>query len=71
MGDVSGVFLVKLGCSYVVVGYFEWCIYYNEDDVLVVVKVVIVFKYGLILIVCIGEYFDVCEVGNYVVYNIE
>lgn len=34
-GDVSGAFLAKLGCSYVVVGHSERRTYHNEDDALV------------------------------------
>ena len=34
-GDISGAFLSKLGCSFVVVGHSERRTYHNEDDALV------------------------------------
>jgi triosephosphate isomerase len=65
-GDISGTFLAKLGCTYVVVGHSERRIYHNEDDALVAAKAAAALKNGLIPIVCVGEHLDVREAGEHV-----
>jgi triosephosphate isomerase (TIM) len=65
-GDISGAFLAKLGCTYVVVGHSERRTYHNEDDALVAAKAAAAFRHGLIPIVCIGEHLEVREAGNQV-----
>jgi triosephosphate isomerase (TIM) len=70
-GDISGVFLAKLGCSYVVIGHSERRIYHGEDDALVAAKAAAALKHGLTPIVCIGEHLDVRDAGNHVAHNIE
>lgn len=69
-GEISGAFLAKLGCTYVVVGHSERRTYHNEDDALVAAKAAAAFRHGLIPIVCIGEHLDVREAGNHVEYNV-
>ena len=69
-GEISGAFLAKLGCTFVVVGHSERRTYHNEDDALVAAKAAAAFRHGLIPIVCIGENLDVREAGNHVEYNI-
>jgi triosephosphate isomerase (TIM) len=70
-GDISGAFLAKLGCTYVVVGHSERRTYHKEDDALVAAKAAAALKHGLIPIVCIGEGLEIREAGNHVDYNIE
>ncbi|BBX96011.1 triose-phosphate isomerase [Mycobacterium lacus] len=70
-GDISGVFLAKLGCSYVVVGHSERRTYHNEDDALVAAKATAALRNDLTPIVCIGEHLDVREAGNHVSHNVE
>jgi len=70
-GEISGAFLAKLGCTYVVVGHSEHRTYHNEDDAVVAAKAAAAFRHGMIPIVCIGEHLDVREAGNHVEYNIE
>jgi triosephosphate isomerase len=70
-GEISGAFLAKLGCTYVVVGHSERRTYHNEDDAVVAAKAAAAFRHGMIPIVCIGEHLDVREAGNHVDYNIE
>jgi triosephosphate isomerase len=69
-GDISGAFLAKLGCTYVVVGHSERRTYHHEDDALVAAKAAAAFKHGIIPIVCIGEHLDVREAGNHVEHNV-
>ncbi|OBH03186.1 triose-phosphate isomerase [Mycobacterium sp. E2699] len=65
-GDISGAFLAKLGCSFVVVGHSERRTYHHEDDALVAAKAAAALKHELTPIVCIGEHLDVREAGNHV-----
>jgi triosephosphate isomerase (TIM) len=65
-GDISGAFLAKLGCSYVVVGHSERRTYHNEDDALVAAKAAAALKHELTPIVCIGEHLEVREAGEHV-----
>ena len=69
-GDISGAFLKKLGCTFVVVGHSERRTYHNEDDALVAAKAAAAFRNGLIPIVCIGEHLEVREAGEHVDYNL-
>jgi triosephosphate isomerase len=69
-GDISGAFLAKLGCSYVVVGHSERRTYHHEDDALVAAKAAAAFRHGLVPIVCIGEHLDVREAGDHVEHNV-
>ena len=70
-GDISGAFLAKLGCTYVVVGHSERRTYHHEDDALVAAKAAAALKHGLTPIVCIGEGLDIREAGTHVEYNVE
>ena len=69
-GEVSGAFLAKLGCSFVVVGHSERRTYHHEDDALVAAKAAAAFKHGITPIVCIGEQLEVREAGDHVEYNV-
>jgi len=69
-GDISGAFLAKLGCTFVVVGHSERRTYHHENDALVAAKAATALKHGLTPIVCIGEGLDVREAGNHVDYNV-
>jgi triosephosphate isomerase len=70
-GEISGAFLAKLGCTFVVVGHSERRTYHNEDDALVAAKAAAALKHELTPIVCIGEHLEVREAGNHVSHNIE
>jgi len=65
-GDVSGAFLAKLGCSFVVVGHSERRTYHNENDALVAAKAAAALKNELTPIVCIGEHLEIREEGEHV-----
>ena len=70
-GEISGAFLAKLGCTFVVVGHSERRTYHNEDDALVAAKAAAALKHELTPIVCIGEHLEVREAGNHVEHNLE
>ena len=65
-GDISGAFLAKLGCTFVVVGHSERRTYHHEDDAVVAAKAAAALKHELTPIVCIGEHLDVREAGKHV-----
>ncbi|MFM9035051.1 MAG: triose-phosphate isomerase [Mycobacterium sp.] len=69
-GDISGAFLAKLGCTFVIVGHSERRTYHHEDDALVAAKAAAAFRHGLTPIVCVGERLEVREAGEHVDYNL-
>lgn len=56
--------LKDIGVQYIIIGYFECCIYYKEFDELIVKKFVVLKEQGLILVLCIGEIEVENEVGK-------
>jgi triosephosphate isomerase (TIM) len=70
-GDISGAFLAKLGCTFVVVGHSERRTYHGDDDALVAAKAAAALRHGLTPIVCVGEHLDVREAGDHVTHNVE
>jgi len=69
-GEISGAFLAKLGCTFVVVGHSERRAYHHEDDALVAAKAAAAFRHGLTPIVCVGEHLDIREAGDHVEHNV-
>ena len=53
-GDISGAFLKKLNCKYVLIGHSERRSYHHESDELVQAKVAAAFKHGLVPVICVG-----------------
>ncbi len=70
-GDISGAFLAKLGCTFVVVGHSERRTYHHEDDAVVAEKAAAAFRHGLTPIVCIGEQLEIREAGNHVQFCVD
>jgi triosephosphate isomerase len=68
-GDVSGVMLAKLGCTYVVVGHSERREVHGEDDTEVNSKVLAAFKHGIVPILCVGEGLEIREAGTHVEHS--
>ncbi len=54
-GEVSGAFLKKLDCSYVIIGHSERREYHHETDAVVAAKVQAALKHGLVPAICVGE----------------
>ncbi|GAB11032.1 triose-phosphate isomerase [Gordonia araii NBRC 100433] len=70
-GEISGAFLAKLGCTFVVVGHSERRTYHNETDEVVLAKTKAALRHELTPIVCIGEGLDVREAGEHLSFNTE
>jgi triosephosphate isomerase len=54
-GDISGEFLAKLGCTYVIVGHSERRSDHGEDDTVVTAKTAAAIRHRLVPIICVGE----------------
>lgn len=54
-GDISGEFLKKLGCRYVIIGHSERRQDHHEDDAVVTAKTTAAIKHGLVPVICVGE----------------
>ena len=70
-GEISGEFLKRLGCSYVVVVHSERREHQGESDELVNRKVLAAFQHGLTPILCIGENLAIRREGRAVPYVLE
>ncbi len=70
-GEISGVFLAKLGCSYVTVGHSERREYHQESDEIVQDKVRAAFEHGLTPILCCGEGLEIRKAGTHVAHVLE
>ena len=65
-GDVSGVMLAKLGCSYVLVGHSERRALHAETDEVVRSKLLAAARHDLAPILCVGEPLEVRRAGGQV-----
>jgi len=63
-GEVSPVFLSKLGVQYVIVGHSERRELFGENDEFVARKVAAVQKHGMTPILCVGETLSEREAGT-------
>ncbi len=54
-GEVSGAFLKKLDCTYVIIGHSERREYHHETDEVVAAKVQAALRHGLVPVICVGE----------------
>jgi triosephosphate isomerase len=70
-GDISADMLLKLGCSYVVLGHSERRQFHGEHDALVNQKARHAIAKGLSPIVCVGEGLAVREAGEHVEFTVE
>ena len=65
-GDISGLMLNKLGCSYVVVGHSERRAIHNEDDALINKKIKAALANEITPIFCIGEELSIRQAETHV-----
>jgi triosephosphate isomerase (TIM) len=68
-GDISGVMLAKLGCSYVTIGHSERREHHAESDDTVNAKVLAAYRNGLTPILCVGEPLEVRKAGDQVAHT--
>jgi triosephosphate isomerase (TIM) len=54
-GEVSGAFLAKLDCRYVIIGHSERREHHHETDDVVAAKVEAALRHGLVPVICVGE----------------
>lgn len=54
-GEVSGAFLKKLNCAYVIIGHSERREYHGETDEVVAAKVQAALRHELVPVICVGE----------------
>lgn len=54
-GEISGAFLAKLTCTYVIIGHSERREYHNETDEVVAAKVQAALRHKLVPVICVGE----------------
>ncbi|GAB2750565.1 triose-phosphate isomerase [Sinomonas soli] len=69
-GDISGAFLAKLGCRYVLVGHSERRTVHGESDEVLGAKVKAAYKHGLVPILCVGEGLEVRQAGTHVEHTL-
>jgi triosephosphate isomerase len=60
-GEVSGAFLAKLACKFVLIGHSERRQYHSENNEVVQAKVAAAWKHGLVPIICVGETLEELE----------
>ncbi|OAB87139.1 triose-phosphate isomerase [Janibacter melonis] len=70
-GEISGAFLARLGCTYVVVGHSERREHHGESDEVVAAKAAAAYRHGLTPVVCVGEGLEVRQAGEHVAHVVE
>lgn len=69
-GDISGQFLEKLGCTYVLVGHSERRTIHQESDDVLNSKVQASFRHNLTPVLCVGEGLEVRQAGSHVEHTL-
>ncbi|MEE2523044.1 triose-phosphate isomerase [Pseudarthrobacter sp. J75] len=69
-GDISGQFLAKLGCTYVLVGHSERRTIHNESDEVLNAKTKAAFSHGITPVLCVGEGLEIRQAGTHVEHTL-
>ncbi|MFJ5696930.1 triose-phosphate isomerase [Arthrobacter sp. NPDC093139] len=69
-GDISGQFLNKLGCKYVLVGHSERRTIHNESDDVLNAKVKAAYRHGVTPVLCVGEGLEIRQAGTHVQHTL-
>lgn len=69
-GDISGIFLKKLGATYVLVGHSERRTIHGESDAVCAAKIQAAYRNELIPVLCVGEGLDKREAGEHVEFTL-
>ena len=69
-GDISGQFLAKLGCKYVLVGHSERRTIHNETDQSLNAKVHAAYRHSLTPVLCVGEGLDIRQARTHVQHTL-
>ncbi len=60
-GEISGAFLAKLDCTFVIIGHSERRQYHAETDEIVAAKVQAAIRHGISPVICVGETLEELE----------
>lgn len=69
-GEVSGAFLNRLRCSYVIVGHSERRAHHAETDEVVSAKLQAALRHELAPILCVGESLETRQAGEHVAFTL-
>ena len=69
-GDISGQFLARLGCSYVLVGHSERRSIHGETDEQCRDKIRAAIRHDLVPVLCVGEGLDQRRAGEHVSHTL-
>ncbi len=70
-GEISGQFLSRLGCEYVLVGHSERRALHGESNDLLATKVAAAYRYSITPVLCVGEGLEIRQAGTHVEYTLE
>jgi len=70
-GEISGQFLSKLGCRYVLIGHSERREHHHETDAVVAGKLAAAYRHELTPVLCVGEGLDQRQAGDHVSFTLQ
>ena len=70
-GEISGQFLSRLGCSYVLVGHSERRALHGESNELLAAKIAAAYRHGVTPVLCVGEGLEIRQAGTHVEFTLE
>lgn len=69
-GDVSGQFLSRLGCTYVLVGHSERRTLHGETNEVIATKLAAALRHSLTPVLCVGEGLEIRQSGDHVAFTL-